>query len=309
MESVKRMQLILLTSIALISLGGSSKLSAQAAATNQAAALGKNLEKVYLYWRNAMVAKNYNAWKQVTAEHRKLAIQNRILSEKGQFPTDVFKTPTPPPAVTGLKLLSASNVGATAKLIYFGKVDFGVGGKPTDNILVLNFVYQARGWKYDNAEFVNLSVLKDVRKQIQAGNLAYLNDAAFKPNGKVPQNPIVVRKAKYITKVYAFCPGREVKVSINGISKHRFQDTQQAEVVIGGGRDGKNSIWFSIKDLPGYKGDDPITVRVYVFSQIKDVKPVNVFQYQTKKGEKPKASSSESFTIDAATAAKVLGRK
>ncbi|MBK1855921.1 hypothetical protein JO972_13195 [Verrucomicrobiaceae bacterium 5K15] len=303
------MQLILLTSVALLSLGMGSKLSAQAASGQPSAALAQNLQNVYQYWRNAMVGKNYNAWKQSTAEHRKLAIQNRILSEKGRFPTDIFKTPTPPPSINGLKLLRANSQGVTAKLIYFGKVDFGIGGQPTDNILVLNFVYQNRGWKYDNAEFVNLSVLKDVRKQIQSGNLSYLDDAAFKPNGKIPQNPIVVRAAKYITKVYAFCPGREVKVSINSLSKHRFQDTQQAEVVIGGGRDGVNSIWYSIKDLPGYKGDDPLTLRVYVFSQINGVKPVKVFQYQVEKGKKPKATGSERFTIDAATAAKVLGRR
>lgn len=309
MESVKRMQLFLLTTVALLSFGSSQKLSAQTPAGNQSAALGKALQDVYLYWRNAMVTKNHAAWKQATASHRRISIQNRILSEKGMFPADIFKTPTPPPALTGLKMLRARNKGVTAKLVYFGKVDFGVGGKPTDNLLVLNFVYEGRGWKYDNAEFVNLSGLKDVRKQIQSGKLDYVDGVAFMPDGKRLQQPIVVRRAKYIAKVYAFCPGREVQVSVNSLSKHRFQNTQQAEVIIGGGRDGMNDIWFSIKDLPDYKGDDPLTVRVYVFSQIKGVKPVKVFQYQTKKGEKPKATSSARFMIDAATSAKVLGRK
>ncbi|WP_435894391.1 hypothetical protein [Oceaniferula spumae] len=303
------MQLILLTSVALLSLGSGPQLSAQTPAATQAAALGKNLQDVYLYWRNAMMTKNYASWKQATASHRKISLQNRILSEKGQFPVDIFKTPTPPPALTGLKMLRARSKGATAKLVYFGKVDFGVGGNPTNNLLVLNFVLEGRGWKYDNAEFVNLSGLKEVRQQIEAGKMDYVDGEAFIPDGVKPIQPIVVRPAKYITKVYAFCPGREVQVSVNNISKHRFQDTQQAEVVIGGGRDGMNDIWFSIKDLPDYKGDDPLTLRVYVFSQVNGVQPVKVFQYQTKKGEKPKSTSSERFMIDAATAAKVLGRK
>lgn len=309
MESVNRMQLFPLVAAALLGIGGSQNLPAQAPAAGQSAALVQNLQNAYLHWRNAMLAKNYNAWKHTTASHRALAIQNRILSEKGVFPADIFKTPTPPPSLRGLKVLRARSKGPTAKLVYFGKVDFGVGGQPTDNLLVLNFVFEGRGWKYDNAEFVNLSGLKDVRKQLLAGNLSYVDGEAFIPDGKRPQKPIVVRRAKYIAKVYAYCPGREVVVSVNSLSKHRFQDTQQAEVIIGGGRDGANSIWFSIKDLPGYKGDDPLAVRVYVFSQIDKVKPVMVYRYQIKKGEKPRPITSARFVIDSATAAKVLGRR
>ncbi len=306
MESVKRLQLILLTSSMLFNLGGSPQVSAQTA--QQTAALSNDLQRAYLYWRGAMVGKNYNQWNQITASHRKITIQNRILSEKGQFPADIFKTPVPPPTLNGLKLLRVRSKGVTAKLVCFGKVDFGVGGQPSDNLLVLNYLHEGGRWKYDNAEFINLSALKDVRSQLLAGKLDYVDGAAFIPDGKKPKKPIVVGKAKYIAKVYAYCPGREVQVSINSLSKHRFQNAERAEVIIGGGRDGVNSIWFSIKDLPDYKGDEPLTVRVYVFSQIPGVKPVMVFRYQTKKGEKPKFSSSEKFMIDATTAAKILGR-
>ncbi|MCP5535841.1 MAG: hypothetical protein H7A51_06350 [Akkermansiaceae bacterium] len=301
------MQLILLTVVAVLNLGAAGPAKAQAAAGNQAA-LGKALQDVYVYWRNAMVANNHTAWQQITATHRKLAIQNRVLSEKGAWPADVFKLPTAPPALDGLRLLRARNKGMTAKSVYFGKVDFGVGGEPTENLLVLSFVYEGRGWKYDTAEFVNLSNLKDVRAQIKSGNLAYVDGEDFLPTGVVPPRPIVVPRAKYIAKVYTFCPGREVRVRVNNVSEHRFQDTQQAEVVVGGAKDGANQLWYSIKDLPGYKGDDPITVRVYLFSQINGVKPVKVYQYQTAKGEKPKAQGSVIFHVDAATGAKILGK-
>jgi len=308
MESVKRMQLIILTTIALLSLGGTQSLQAQAGGATNTAALAKSLQDVYLYWRNAMVGKNYNAWRQITASHRMASIQNRILSEKGAFPTDVFNLPTAPPALNGLKLLRARSKGMTAKAVYFGKVDFGVGGKPTDNLLVLSFRHEGRGWKYDSAEFVNLSALTDVRTQLQAGKYDYIDTAAFLPDGKRPTQPIIVPRAKYITKVYTFCPGREVKVSVNKISKHRFQDTQQAEVVTGGARDGMNQISYTIKDLPGYKGDDPMTIRVYLFSQIKGVKPVNVFQYETKKGQKPQTQGTATFNVSAAIGKKILGK-
>ncbi|MFK7912230.1 MAG: hypothetical protein AB8F34_16775 [Akkermansiaceae bacterium] len=286
-----------------ITLGVGNRAHAQASATP---ALSKSLQDVYLYWRSAMIKKNHNAWQQITASHRKLAIQNRIMSEKAVWPGSIYELPTAPPSLTGLKLVRARTKGVTAKLVFFGKIDFGVGGSPTENLLVLSFVHEGRGWKYDTAEFVNLGSLKDIRKQIQSGDLSYVDGAAFLPDGKRPPQPIIVKRAKYIAKVYAYCPGREVQVSVNRISKHRFQDTQQAEIVIGGAKDGRNELWFSIKDLPGYKGKDPLTVRVYLFSQINNVKPVKVFQYQIAKGQVPKPSLSTSFTVDAAAGRKVL---
>jgi hypothetical protein len=307
MNGVKRISLILCLVVGWVALLGSTP-SVQAQPTPPSANLAKSLSEVYTYWRKAMVSKDYNAWKQITASHRKMAIKNRILSEKGNYPADIFKVPGTPPTLNGLKLLRARSKGVTAKLVYFGKVDFGVGGTPPDNLLVLSFLHEGRGWKYDTAEFINLSALKDVRAQLQAGNLKYIDNEAFMPNGKRPAKPITVRRAQYIAKVYTYCPGREVRVTVNKISKHRFQDTQQSEVVIGGVRDNINEIHYFIKDLPGYKGSDPLTLRVYVFSQIPGVKPVKVFQYQVNKGEKPKLSGSGMFTVDAATAAKIRGK-
>jgi len=305
MQTVKRIPLFLFLVIALTSLVAPSQAQAQA---SSGASLAKPLSEVYLYWRKAMISKNHNAWKQITASHRQAAIKNRILSEKGNFPADVFKLPGSPPSLDGLKLLRSRSKGVTAKLVYFGKVDFGVGGDPSDNLLVLSYVYEGRGWKYDTAEFINLGGLKDVRAQLKSGNLEYIDNEAFMPDGKRPIQPVTVQRAKYIAKVYAFCPGREVRVTVNKISRHRFQDTQQSEVVIGGARDSMNSIRYFIKDLPGYKGDDPLTIRVYVFSQMPGVKPAKVFQYQTAKGEKPKLSGSAMFNLPSAVSAKILGK-
>ena len=310
MESMQRMQLFLLTAVACLTFSMTPQALAQAApkSSSKATALSKSLHDVYLYWRKAMVAKDYNAWKKITAGHRKIAIQNRIVSEKGKFPADIFKVPSAPPSLDGLKLIRARSKGATAKLVYFGKVNFGIGGEPSDNLFVLSFVHDGPGWKYDTAEFVNLGGLKDVRAQLKAGKLSYVDGEAFLPSGVKPRTPIVVRQPKYIAKVYTFCPGREVRVTMNKVSSHRFQDTQQSEVVIGGARDGINEIRYTIKNLPGYKGDDPMTIRIYIFSQINGVKPVKVFEYQTVKGEKPKLSSKEMFRIDPADGEKVLGR-
>lgn len=306
METVQQTKLFLLTCLGILTLAIPKMACAQAAVARHQPELARPLAEVYNYWRNAMIQKNYNAWSQVTASHRKMAIQNRILSEKAPFPATIFDLPARPPSLQGLKLLRARNNGLTAKAVYFGKIDFGVGGVPTQNLLVVSYIYEGKGWKYDAAEFVNLEGLKAVRKQILAGNLKYVDGEAFLPDGKIPQAQPKVGRAKYIAKVYSFCPGREVKATVNGVSKHRFQDTQQSEVVIGGGRDGVNRISYQIRNLPGYQGKDPLTLRVYIFSQINGVKPIKVFQYQVPKGQVPKGNGQAVFNITPQIGQKVL---
>ena len=63
-------------------------------------------------------------------------------------------------------------------------MNFGVGGAPTDNLLVISFQHEGGRWKYDVAEFVNLTGLPTIRKQLQSGNMSYVDGVAFIPNGK-----------------------------------------------------------------------------------------------------------------------------
>ena len=267
------------------------------------------LENSYGVWRKALIAKDAATWQQVTAEHRKVEVRNRIVSEKGQFPAAVFDLPAPPPALDGLKFLEAKQNGATAKAAYFGKVDFGVGGDPTDNLLVLSFVKGARGWLYDKADFVNLIALPDVRKELADGDLGYLRGVPeAQPSGVVPPTPIAANPATTIAKVYVFCPGREVKVHVNKISRHRFANAKEAEVVIGGARQGLNEVQYSIRKLEGGTGMEAMTIRVYLMSEVEGVKPVKAFEYQVQEKEPFKPFGTGYFDLDAATAAKLSPR-
>ena len=298
-------RLLVVSIVSLVLLGSVG--SGDAQLPNQQAKLAQSLKEVYDFWRDAMVSRNYRAWYQVTATHRRIGLKNRISSEKGNWPADVFELPAAPPTLKGLKILRARSQGRTAKSVYFGKVDFGAGKMPSDNLLVLSFVHEGRGWKYDAAEFINLDNLKDIRAQLSAGDLSYVDTPAFMPTGVKPKPPAEIQRVKYIAKVYTYCPGREVKVRINKVSMHRFQDNQMSEVIIGGARDGGNELSYEIRDLPGYKGNDPIALRVYLMSQVEGVKPVKVYQYQTQQGELPKRTDSVVFEVGAEDSAKILG--
>jgi hypothetical protein len=271
--------------------------------------LRQQLESVYGFWRNAMVQKNYASWAKVTAEHRQVTVRNRLNSERRIFPQGIFELPAAPPALTNLQHLQTKRNGRTAKSVYYGKVDFNVGGQPTDNLLVVDYVQERTGWKYDQAQFVSLAALPEVRKELSKGDFQYITATPdFSPTGQVPPVPMAMPVAKYIAKVYVFCPGREVEVTVNRVSKHRFGNAKEAELVMGGVRDGSNHIRYSVKGLPGAKGNEALAIRVYVFSQIRGVKPLKICEYQVLEGETVKGAGEMNFEFDAKMAAILQGK-
>lgn len=279
-----------------------------AACANAEDSVRPALEDSYNTWRDAIIRRDAATWQKVTAQHRQIEVKNRIVSEKRAFPAAVFDLPAPPPSITGLKFLEAKQNGATAKAAYFGKIDFGVGGEPSDNLLVLSFI-RAGTWLYDRADFINLAALPEVRKELAAGDLKYLQETPeAQPSGVVPPTPIEARTAKHIAKVYVFCPGREVRVQVNKISHHRFANAKEAEIVIGGALDGPNEVQFATKKLEGGTGKEVMTLRVYLISQVEGVQPIKAFEYQIAAGESAKPFGTGSFTLDDKLAAKLAGK-
>ena len=272
-------------------------------------ALRPALETSYNAWRDAIIRRDGAAWQKITAPHRQMEVKNRILSEKRPFPATVFNLPAPPPPIAALKFLDAKQNGATAKASYFGKIDFGVGGEPSDNLLVLSFILGSNGWLYDRADFVNLVALPEVRKELAAGDLKYLKETPeAQPSGVVPPTPIEARPAKTIAKVYVFCPGREVQVQINKISRHRFANAKEAEVVIGGALDGSNEVQFTTRSLEGSTGKEAMTIRVYLMSEVPGVKPIKVFENQVEENGTVKPFGTSNFFVDAAILSKLNGK-
>jgi len=267
------------------------------------------LEQTYNVWRDAITRQDAASWQRVTASHRRIEVQNRISAQKLPFPAALFKLPAPPPTLKGLTFLEATEKGPTATAAYFGKINFGVGGTPTQNLLVLAFVSENGEWLYDRADFVNLEALPEVRKELAAGNLKYLKETPeARPSGKMPALPLEAPPAKYIAKVYVFSPGREVKVQVNKFSHHRFANSKDAEIVIGGALDGRNEVQYAISKLPGGTDTEALTIRIYLLSQVTGVKPIKAFEYQVLENQPPRAFATGTFNVDAAMVAKLMGQ-
>ncbi len=271
--------------------------------------LKRDLESTYQSWRNSLQTKNIINWRKQTAAHRQILVKNRILSEKKKFPQAVFDLPALPPAINGLKHLGIKRSGPTAKSYYFGKIDFGIGGNPAENLLVLSFVGAQNSWKYDQMEYINLAAIPDIKKQLAKGDISYIEkNPELMPSGEVPPTPVEVTEAPYIAKVYAYCPGREVRVQINGTSQHLFQDAQEAQLVIGGAKNGVNQIQYAAKNLIEADFKDPMTVRVYLFSEFQGVKPIKIFEYLVPEGKQPVEFGKGTFTVDDKIRRKLMGR-
>lgn len=265
---------------------------------NDDAKLVLHLKQLYGVWRHSMVTKNPNNWKKYTSQLSQINVRNRLWSERRRFPEGVFSAPVAPPDIQTLKVLRVRVNKNTAKSVYYGKVDFGVGGEPTDNLFVVSYIKEATGWKYHGGEFVNLNQLPQVRAEIAKGDLKFVDHPDFIPDGILPKPPIAITgPAKYIAKVYVYCPGREVSVIGNGISRHLFQNDKGAEILIGGAKDGKNTLQYTIKDIPGGDPKAPMTIRMYLMSEVQGNKPLKPLEYQIENGEKPKASGTMSFVM------------
>ena len=271
--------------------------------------LREDLESTYQTWRLSIQTKNDAIWRKVTAAHRQIAVKNRLLSEKRKFPQGVFDLPALPPSIVGLKHLDIQRRGPTAKSYYFGKIDFGIGGAPAENLLVLSFTGALGSWKYDQMEYINLAALPEIKAQLTKGDISYISKSPnLMPSGIVPPIPVAIKEAPYIAKAYAYCPGREILVQINQTSRHTFQDAQEAQLIIGGARVGINQIQYAIKNLIDQDVKDPMTLRVYLMSEVAGVKPIKIFEYQVVEGQKPVAFGKGTFVVCDAVCSQLMGR-
>jgi hypothetical protein len=95
---------------------------------------------------------------------------------------------------------------------------------------------------------------------------------------------------------------------VNKISKHSFGNAKDAQLIMGGVRDGVNEVSYSVKGVPGGKGNEALAIRVYVFSQVDGVKPIKAFEYQVLEGGVVQGAGQKTFTFDAGMVNQLMGK-
>ncbi len=237
-------------------------------------------DMVYNTWRLSMIRGNEQAWRSSTSNARQVKVRNLIISQRGDFPRDFFNHQPEPPRLENFRFVGALTAcnGRTMACTYVGKLKLG-NGKATENAFVLEMVYENGKWKLDQTRFFDLSKLPDVRKRLHAKDLSVLREQdGFQPYGAVPRTPVACRAPELIGKVFVDCPGRDIRMSINGISEHEFTDERRADVVSGGLRRGQNTISYTIRTEEG-KAHPAMAIGLFVMPETPGNKPVCVFDH------------------------------
>ncbi len=223
--------------------------------------LRSTLDRVYLEWRGAVITRNMEAWKRYTTGYRQMVSRNLIVSQGQPYPEAIFDLPVAPPEILKLKLLEAEAVGPTAHLVYFGKVDLGLGvtgEKLPNNLLVLKFLNETGEWRFDSSKFINLNDSPDIRKACEEGHPDFLKDPPFNPPGVLPVIPKPCARPEKVAALRIEAVGYEVKARINGYDYPVVADNAEQQVIIGGLARGDNDLLLDIKPIPAAKNEDRI---------------------------------------------------
>ena len=252
-------------------------------------ALRAELERVYHTWRGAMLNRDTRAWQQSTSRYRQVHTHNMIVSQRQPYPEAVFAVPLKPPDITRLRLLDARAVGETAQLVFFGRIDLGLEAEEVpDNILVLRYLKDPEGWRFDTSRLVNLAGVPDLRASLQQGATPdFLDEPEFVPPGKAPPVPPVCKPPQYMAAFQIESIGYETTVRINGFDYPPVNDVGINQLVIGGLQRDENALEMAIKPTelaPGEERSLEISVMV-----VRDPAqpPVPVYRWRTTDAQPP----------------------
>ncbi|HUF61044.1 MAG TPA: hypothetical protein VMN36_03130 [Verrucomicrobiales bacterium] len=246
------------------------------------AALEDDLATSYSAWRKAIQDKDFEAWRRATFYARQITTKNLIVSQRQEFPAALFNFPVQFPPLDSLRLLGARRKGDTATAVYFGRVDFGLGVEPVpESLLITRFVFERRAWRFDSSTVMNVDNSPALKRSIESGDLAFLDDPPFAPSGVTPPVPAQCGLPDYVADVHIVALGYRAQVEINGISSHSVEDNVGTEVVIGGLKKGENRIELKLEKLAQSASPEQLLqISVHVKTGDLENPAVQVFRYE-----------------------------
>ena len=243
-----------------------------------------DLERAYSAWRNALAARDLAGRQRSTASHRQISTRNLIVSQKQLFPDALFNLPMRPAEIATLRFLQVKVVGNTAHAAYFGKVDLGLGVDPSEipeSILLLMFVKEATGWKFDTMRLLNLGGSPEVRASLKNGGTApALNDPPFVPSGIVPPTAKPCPTPDRIGVLQVASIGYVTKATVNGFEVGTVHDNAEEHIIIGGLKNGENPLVVEAQELPIPDGEQRhLEVNALVLTGIEKKPTIKVFEW------------------------------
>lgn len=230
-----------------------------------------------------MISRDTSAWDKATATSRKVTTRNLMISQKHPFPKSLFTIPIRPPSVLQLRLLDEQVLAARGQLVYFGKVDMGVGNERAipDNLLILRFIKEGEEWLFDSMRFANLEGSEDERARLAAGDVSVLTGGDFELSEEDPVVPKLVPIPDYIGHVQITVNGFRAQVRVNDRDCGSVENANVTNLVIGGFYKGSNELLVDVERLP--LEDETkrfFTINAYVMTGKRDRPRARIFHYQ-----------------------------
>lgn len=267
-------------------------------------AFREDLEKIYDAWRKAMAEGDMRTWQAVMAASRQMEIRNRIVSEKQTWPGPLFQGALPAPSLLDLQRLPIYLKGSTATAVYLGKANFGGDASVavTDNFIVLRFLQEGTGWKFDNLRIVRFS--PELVERVQQGDFSFLHGAEFQPTGVLPVVSKPVLAPDYLGELWLTSIGCVLEVEINGQHHARLDGGSAKELIIGGLKEGQNTITIKTQAAPEAVAAGTAQVEVAVYgARTANQKATRFHHHKTAAGESPQPLLQTSFLVSTARAA------
>lgn len=245
--------------------------------------VARNLvETVYNTWRLGVMRGDESTWRRTTTASRQMRVRNLIISERGNFPRDFFRSAHNTPQLEHFRFVGVLGGcgGKTLAATYIGKMQLGDDGTPHDNAFVLLLVHEGGRWKLDQTRFFDLTRLPDVLRRLQAQDLAVLREQdGFHPYSSIPAVPPACGAPQLVSKIFVDCPGRALNIRINGVSIHEFDDERRADTVSGGLRRGQNTITYTIRNSTNGQERPRMGIGLFVMPEAPGTQPVCVFDH------------------------------
>jgi len=207
--------------------------------------LRSTLDRIYIQWISAISQKDLPRWSAVTSRYRQMCLRNQVVSLKQPWPQAIFQSFFRPPDLLKLQFIDAAQSGACARLVYFGRVDFGfVDGEITpENPLILHFLKEGDLWKFNTLQYINLGSDDVLKREIRAGGRTWLERDDFRLDPNPPEIPKACPEPYQVATISVAAEGCRAQIEVNG-GPHRetVENTSADHVIIGGLRKGANKI-------------------------------------------------------------------
>ena len=241
-------------------------LTSSVPAQSPAGSLRLSLERVYIQWLQAMMQRDAVRWAAVTSRYRQMCLRNQVVSLKQPWPKAIFNSFFRPPDLMKLQFVDAAESGPVARLVYFGRVDFGfVEGEITpENPLMLHFLKEDGAWKFNTLQYINLGSDDDLKREIRAGGRMWLERDDFLLDSTPPEPPRSCPEPYQVATISVLAVGCRAEVELNsGLHRETVENTSAEHVIIGGLRKGANKITVRPTLRPlGYPGPPRLEIIV-----------------------------------------------